>query len=115
MHIVRGTVPKLSAHDSFELTHWALIKLPRQRQFLYRSYGAAARLTRTRPLAGSTADAARLRTALACGSGNMQWKRLTLSALSLDDASRTPGPIPIFVDGLGIKDVKPPPREAESR
>ena len=82
VHIVRGSVARLSHVDSLELTHWALIKLPKQRQYLYRSYG------------------------------NMQWKRLTLSTLSLDQPSRAPGPIPVFVDGLGIKDVTPPPRGA---
>ena len=85
VHIVRGSVARLSHTDSLELTQWALIKLPKQRQYLYRTYG------------------------------NMQWKRLTLSTMSLDEPSRAPGPVPLFVDGLGIKDVTPPPREVEQR
>jgi len=80
VHIIRGTVSKLSASDTFELTHWALAKLPRQRQILFRSYG------------------------------NMQWKRLSLSSLALHNTSSAPRSIPIIMDGLGIKDIATPHR-----
>ncbi|KAH8092121.1 hypothetical protein JL720_5707 [Aureococcus anophagefferens] len=51
VHIVRGTVPKLSKVDGYEWTNWAVLKLPGKRQFLVRPYN------------------------------DMQWRRVDLTAL----------------------------------
>mmetsp|Transcript_5351 Transcript_5351/g.11779 ORF Transcript_5351/g.11779 Transcript_5351/m.11779 type:complete len:374 (-) Transcript_5351:240-1361(-) len=77
VHIIRGTVSRLSETDFFELTNWAVIKLPRQRQLLFRTYGS------------------------------MQWKRLSFADISFNASVPASAPIHMFGDRLGIKDIKP--------
>ena len=57
VHIVRGAVPKLSHAEGFEFTNWAVVKLPKQRTFLLRTYS------------------------------DMQWRRVDLAGLDFARAS----------------------------
>ena len=63
VHIVRGTVPKLSKVDGYEWTNWAVLKLPGKRQFLVRAYN------------------------------DMQWRRVDLTALDFSGKAYTDVPL----------------------
>jgi choloylglycine hydrolase len=63
VHIVRGTVPKLSKVDGYEWTNWAVLKLPGKRQFLVRAYN------------------------------DMQWRRVDVAALDFSGKAYTDVPL----------------------